>query len=369
MPDLFCAYRVERTKIPTYFVESTAPNNVDDNPTSSFAPTGLILIDPDKAVEEIASHLSGAENPNLVIMIHGFNNPETNALAAYAGASQAIENDPQICNRSGLVCVGYCWPSERMGQPWRGTLDALPSLPTWLLGCGLLLSAAYPFFSFLVGFGKFTVLGHVVTLLGWTLVGATVGTALLRAIVYFRDSFRATNYGAPDLIEIIRQIDRRIIQHDLSAGKELAVNARRDEKRVQLSFIGHSMGGFIVTNAIRILSDLFAKGTLRPRLSSGTLNEQNEWSPHSISPNIGNAFQLMRFVLASPDIPAEALLSNRANFLASSLRRFREAYLFSNEGDEVLRQISTTANFLFPPKVGNTDSALAMWRYCQRGMG
>ena len=59
----------------------------------------------------------------------------------------------------------------------------------------------------------------------------------------------------------------------------------------------------------------------------------------------------MRFVLVLPDISAEALLSNRANFLASSLRRFREAYLFSNEGDEVLRQISTTANyFSFPTK-------------------
>ena len=59
----------------------------------------------------------------------------------------------------------------------------------------------------------------------------------------------------------------------------------------------------------------------------------------------------MRFALASPDIPAEALISNRANFLASSLRRFREAYLFSSQGDEVLRQISTVANyFSFPTK-------------------
>ena len=51
--------------------------------------------------------------------------------------------------------------------------------------------------------------------------------------------------------------------------------------------------------------------------------------------------------LASPDIPAETLLSNRGNFLASALSRFQEAYLFSNEGDEVLRQISTLANY-FP---------------------
>jgi hypothetical protein len=129
------------------------------------------------------------------------------------------------------------------------------------------------------------------------------------------------------------------------------MKARSDQNRVQLSFIGHSMGGFVVTNAIRALSDLFAKDALRPRLNAGTVNEHTGGSLETISPNLGNALRLMRFVLASPDISAEALLSNRANFLASSLRRFREAYLFSNEGDEVLRQISTTANyFSFPTK-------------------
>jgi len=36
------------------------------------------------------------------------------------------------------------------------------------------------------------------------------------------------------------------------------------------------------------------------------------------------------------------------------LSRFDEAYLFSNEGDEVLRQISTLANyFVFPAKSKN----------------
>ena len=59
--------------------------------------------------------------------------------------------------------------------------------------------------------------------------------------------------------------------------------------------------------------------------------------------------RLMRFLLVSPDIPAEALLADRANFLASSLRRFREAYLFSNEGDEVLRAISTVGQLFHLP--------------------
>jgi hypothetical protein len=48
------------------------------------------------------------------------------------------------------------------------------------------------------------------------------------------------------------------------------------------------------------------------------------------------------------------LISNRSNFLSNSLVRFEEVFLFSNEGDEVLRQISTTANyFSFPTKSNN----------------
>jgi hypothetical protein len=353
MSALFRAYAVQGTRIPTYFIESTAPNNVDDSPAPSALPRGLASIDPDKAVENIARHLIVAGDANLVVMVHGFNNPQDDVLQAYAAASHAIENDPEICKCLGLVCVGYRWPSEKMGQPLRGTVAALPSLPHWLLWCGVLVSALYPVLAFFLTLRdwQFTVAGHVLTIFGWTLIGTVVAVALLRAIVYFRDGYRAASYGAPDLIEIIRQIDHLIVQGDPGMPNELEVKTRRNQNRVQLSFIGHSMGGFIVTSAIRVLSDLFAGGALRPRLNGGTLNEQNEWKLQSISPNIGNTFRLMRFVLASPDIPAETLLSNRANFLASSLRRFREAYLFSNEGDEVLRQISTTANyFSFPTK-------------------
>ena len=73
--------------------------------------------------------------------------------------------------------------------------------------------------------------------------------------------------------------------------------------------------------------------------------------PAEPSHAIGKVFEFKRFVLASPDIPAETLVTSRGNFLATSLTRFDEAYLFSNEGDEVLRQISTLANyFVFPTK-------------------
>ena len=113
------------------------------------------------------------------------------------------------------------------------------------------------------------------------------------------------------------------------------------------------MGGLIVTNAIRVLSDVFGRDVIRTTLSGRLRPEmaarEREGEDDEVPGRIGHVFTLMRFLLVSPDIPAEALLADRANFLASSLRRFREAYLFSNEGDEVLRAISTAVNyFTFP---------------------
>ncbi len=105
MANLFNAYCVQQAQIPTYFIESTAPNNVDDSPAPVRAPAGLTPIDPDRAVQDIARHLGGAARPNLVVMIHGFNNPQNSVLTAYAEASHMIESDPAICNRAGLVCL------------------------------------------------------------------------------------------------------------------------------------------------------------------------------------------------------------------------------------------------------------------------
>jgi hypothetical protein len=175
---------------------------------------------------------------------------------------------------------------------------------------------------------------------GVILAGLVLTAVLLRVIVYFRDTYRATNYGVPDLVQIIRAIDGEIVRLRGRGGPS---------NDVQLSFIGHSMGGFVVTNTIRVLSDVFER-PVRALSSYGAGSSAHD-KPDTPAPWIGNVFTLKRFVLASPDIPAENLLTNRGNFLASALSRFDEAYLFSSEGDEVLRQISTLANyFVFPTK-------------------
>jgi len=364
MPGLFRAYVAKRTRIPTYFIESTAPDNVDDGPVAATVPEQLSQMDANDAIKDIADYLSRADKPNLVVMVHGYNNPQQAVLELYARASATIEGDSKISNRQGLVCVGYRWPSEHILQPWRGTLTALPTLLSWILGLALILATIYLLLGRLFGFTTHPIGGHVLIMLALLLAGIVVCGAVLRIVVYFRDSYRATNYGSPDLIEIIRQIDDKIIRNDMSRKKvdrNTATNDRR-EHQVTLSFIGHSMGGYVVTNAIRVLTDLFANDDVsrRPYLNTGVVSTTELTKP---KPNIGDVFSVMHLVLASPDIPAEALLSNRANFLASSLRRFREAYLFSNEGDEVLRQISTMANyFSFPTKswkfgfrLGNVD--------------
>jgi hypothetical protein len=365
-----------------YYIESTAPDSVEQRVDPGCKPPdGLTSVDPDEAVKEIAEALTPKNDPgvgaNLVVMVHGFNTPRDRALDFYGKALKALERDKDKLfgdAARGTVCVGYRWPSERIGSVLSSSISALPALPLILLILAPALAAALAIFVWLMA-TILKLIGMIETdltralliaiaALCLLLILAIVILALLRAIVYFRDVYRATNYGVPDLVEVIRQIDREVVQRlrNLDAG-----DAPSQRPRVALSFVGHSMGGLIVTNAIRVLSDVFRKDVIRTYLSGRLRPEmaarEREGQDDEVSGRVGHVFTLMRFVLISPDIPAEALLADRANFLASSLRRFREAYLFSNEGDEVLRAISTAVNyFTFPTlrrvygyRLGNTE--------------
>ena len=233
MLDFFRAYRAEGTRIPAYFIESTAPDNVDDrNVPPEKVPDSFKLIRPDEAIAAIAGELACAPNPNLVVMVHGFNNPPQAAIALYESAFAAVDADTKIPANKGVVFIGYRWPSERMGAPFGGSWRALPTFPTWILYLGLIITvAAHVFFHF-VGWTQWG--NHIVTLLGWTLASLVLTAVLLRAIVYFRDTYRATNYGVPDLVHIIRVIDGALVK--------LREDGRATtERRVDLSFIAHSI--------------------------------------------------------------------------------------------------------------------------------
>jgi pimeloyl-ACP methyl ester carboxylesterase len=332
MADLFSAYEVQDpgATLHAYLFESTAPDNIDDPVNTPDVPRKTVKISAAEAVEKIASALktslkTSINPPSLIISIHSFNNPRDVILKGYWNSFSFVNKDNAIHNRD-AVCIGYRWPSERIGAPF---LTAYQAAPTFLRG--LLLVGCVP-----IGITLF--LHHfanqpeaTIFTIGIFAVAIALCLFLLRVVVYFRDRYRATSFGIPDLVNLIRQID-----------KHLAPKEDDKEKRVQLSFIGHSMGAYVVTSVVRILSDVFD-----PASVSSDLNATDA----APSPNIGHAFELARLVLVSPDIPAETLISNWANFLKASLCRFEEAFLFSNEGDEVLRQISTTANyFSFPTK-------------------
>lgn len=329
-----------------YYIESTAPLNVED-PSPPFEPEpGLVdLLDPqtgeispDAAVREIAGYLGEHDNAEVVVHVHGFNNPEGVVRNRFWQAYQAVNADPLICGRKNLVVIGYRWPSEPIFSTAGSFLGAAPG---FVLGL-----AALAFLFLLLSMAVDHPLARVLLyLLGLLLAAVPFAAWLLRSLVYFRDSYRATQYGVPDLVEVIRQLDKAL---DTPRGA-------RQNKRVRLSFIGHSMGAFVVTSLVRILTDVFERGTIA-NLDQGAIDT-------SVVGNIGEAFALGRLVLVSPDIPAETLMTRRANFLGPSLRRFEESYLFSNEADVVLRMISTLANsFSFPTgvrrfgfRLGNTE--------------
>jgi len=378
MSDLFRVYQVSGSRMPAYFIESTALNNVDDEPEESNQPPreDLTRLDPDEAIDKMAEHLAKAEQPEVVIIVHGFNNPQKAVLWRYAHAFEVAANDGPISARAGLVCLGYRWPSEKMGQPFATLYSAAPVLLI------LLFLSAVVFLALSFGLGLALAwppvppwLAHIFYTSGGLLIAVPIMVASLRLAVYFRDGYRATNYGVPDLVEVIRQLDRKVTDKAKSRGR----GGPEYRNLVKLSFIGHSMGGFVVTNVVRILSDIFSPpppSRKEPDYISGSqFAEEKGYKRDNDSLNAGNAakdspqeigtaFTLARLVLVSPDIPAETLLSNRNNFLASSLRRFSEAYLFSNGGDVVLRLVSTIANyFSFPTRsrdhglrLGNTEA-------------
>ncbi|MEI6369667.1 MAG: alpha/beta hydrolase [Aphanizomenon sp.] len=314
------------SKVLGYYVYSTAPINVEEYPKCDPKET-------EQKLKEITNNLVG-ENAEIVISIHGYANKECFAKAHYQKINQYAKDN---FSSKRIVFLGYIWPSEKPFTEGLNAINALPFLLQFLSApFGLFLLALFfsPFLSkcetlltFLTHsraeFSDFLIL--VIFAIFALIFAISVTLALLRLLTYFRDSYRATNYGIPDLVELLQWINHFVSNK----------NSTLQENTIKLSFIGHSMGCFVATNTIRILSDVFADGAITE--DPGT--------------KIGKVFCLERLVLVAPDIPIQTIMSGRANFLRSSLRRCKEAYVFSNEGDLGLRLGSTIANyFSFPAK-------------------
>jgi hypothetical protein len=336
---------------PCYFVRSTAPINVEDG--SSTEQTE----DPNQIVQEISHYLQqNPDNAEVLILLHGYNSNESYIQYTYQEACKLIaQTYPE--STQGLVVLGYRWPSEELAgkapndgkanlqNAWRSLPKVVKITAQVALGLLLLSLIGGSISSALVlkssGFWLIaSILFSAIAVLAMVIATPILTLVALRVSVYFRDTFRANTYGVADLVELIRQLDHALVQ---SPGPYADGKNPGQQRRIRLSFIGHSMGAFVVANAVRILSDVFDQRSI------GDLS-LNSCKAQPIAA-IGNAFSLGRLVLVAPDIPAETLISGRGNVLRTSLRRFEEAYLFCNEGDMALQLASATANyFSFPAR-------------------
>ncbi|MBD1846191.1 alpha/beta hydrolase [Cyanobacteria bacterium FACHB-63] len=332
-------------RFPGYMVSSTAPINVEDKDESTSDR------DPSEALKEIADYLQQHDDAEILIAIHGYNSSKSGARWWYEEIRRYVDQNFADHVSPGFMVIGYRWSSENVfpsgsGQKsssilkfLQGASKAFKALPKPLAIAGIFGSAIWVIggiFYLLIALFK---LVDNVTLLIASSFALTIALFIvviiltifvLRVSGYFRDTYRAANFGVSDLVEFVRQLDNQLVEQSPNR-----------QKRVRLSFIGHSMGAFVVTNTVRILSDVFDRDSI------GNLETGNQRKLPS--PDIGNVFRLSRLVLVAPDISAETVISGRGNPLKSSLRRFDEAYLFSNEGDMVLKIASTAANyFSFP---------------------
>ncbi len=394
------------SKVLGYYVTSTASINVEDSPEAQQTNVNLVEL------EKIAKYLINSSQPELVLHIHGYAVSENDAKGRYKLAYDYADSANSHLAPTNHVFVGYRWPAEnpKRDNPLLGQgkpiyfLDkvgfAFQALPTLLLGF-LISSLVFGFvavlllvsqnvttnliltfmlifvFSSALGFGirkladatKFLpiipnglilvffalVIGAIATLSSISknpniflvplilicilLLGLVVALIALRLSTYPRDRYRASNYGVIDLVRFFQYLEKAILDEckdqtiNVSEWKLADEHRNKGEKtRIKISFIAHSLGCEVATQAIRILSDVF---------DTHALNKP--------TPKIGNVFSLGRLVLVAPDIPLETILSSRANYLKSSLRRCEEAYVFCNEADLALRLASTAANyFSFP---------------------
>lgn len=331
-------------KIPGYFIVSTAKLNVEtseDNSNKYLSSVtnqkffnnineGEAEPSTQEMIEKIAKTLQSSPEPEIIINIHGYSSTASDTETGCQKIYEYVNTHIRQANK--YIFIGYRWPSENpiktdesgdFGQKLINAFSSLPILLAISLVVGLIISLwsaiTLLFLNILSNstvhfFTGMLILSGIVSAIIFTLI-------ILRVSTYFRDTYRASNYGVTDLVELIRQLDFTV---------KLPSN-----QRIKLSFISHSMGCFVVTDVIRILSDVFDVKSINKKPDSA----------------LGNVFRLGRLVLVAPDIPVESILPGRANFLRSSLRRCEEAYIFCNEGDLALRFTSTAANyFSFPAK-------------------
>ncbi|WP_017720591.1 alpha/beta hydrolase [Kamptonema formosum] len=205
---------------------------------------------------------------------------------------------------------------------------------------------------------------------------------LLRLVAYQRDRYRAIHYGAPDLGEFFWRLDTALRKLDsdqppLSSEQNTPAPINQEGTKeglegqfstpqsptpnpqlLTVNLIGHSMGGLLMVNVLRILSDRFGKddrGAVLPDMMLVQTDAGEQLVPQYLSAatadRIGDYMLLDKLILAAPDIPLEFLREGRNNYVRSAMRRCRQIYLMSSDRDTVLRYMSALGNWFSEPSL------------------
>lgn len=281
---------------------------------------------------------------NIVLDIHGFNVPFKSVERSYESLLNKFQSNVKGEKNFDdfVLFINFSWPAEQIFTS---------QVCEWI--------KAMPFVLWIfIGISIALLLANTLSWLALILVGMFLLLIFLRLVVYFRDRERANNYGVFDAVDLVRwlQVILEEIVLEESPNRQQAKENLKHFGRANLRFIAHSMGCFVVTSTIRILSDVFDSNSI-DRWKKTAPTGPFETKPKSteniekeeMMQNLGTLLRLKTLVIASPDIPIWAITSGRSNFLKSCLRRFEEAFLFTNDADLVLRLASTVANyFVFP---------------------
>ncbi|MGK7942825.1 MAG: alpha/beta hydrolase [Crocosphaera sp.] len=363
--------------------------------------------DNNKIIGDIASFLSTPKSENnkeeknneLIIMIHGYKTDQDAAIKAYKKRFNFIQNmlknyfehnESEVKNNRKLVVIGYTWPSEDFLEkfvPYVGAAFKTLPIPfeiinnllflivflmlalisftnsisvviliifvlfaigniilllSFIFGWWIdekskfildIISMSFCIFSLLSWFfldfivdafdinQVFYRVMIVLLVIGSTYLGIVLTFITLRITAYFRDKYRAMFFAVADLVNLITTLNNN---------EEL----KRNDKPIKLSFIAHSMGAFVATHTIRTLCNAFD-------------NDHNNNKDKNTQ--IGTELSLGRLILASPDISIQAIFPGKSNVLETAIDKCEEAYLFSNQGDMILRVFSMISNyFRFP---------------------
>lgn len=295
-------------------------------------------------VNELARLIQDGKAERLTLRTHGYATPSENFYKSFCKEADRLREIAQ----NGHFYIGYSWPSEQplpVFKSLQGLLSKLAvfsqqpdkkyfkkrdgqidirlkflfflALSAGIVGTvanGLLLLAEKVFSLPLLSFLPLWVGISSVVFLLWGLA-----FWLLRQTGYQGDRTRAIYYGVPDLAEFFWRLDKGL--------SEFAPDCS-----LKVNMVGHSMGGLVILNVLRILCYQFRNDGQKDH-------------------KFGDRFTLDKLILASPDVPLELMRQGRSNYVRAALNCCDQIYLMSSDRDIVLRYLSNVGNWFTEPSI------------------